>query len=627
MGAQESYPEQNDLLLPEDHFKPMFQYFPKISYGFSGGTFEVTDIFKSITVKFDNPDALLKTTTIIGERPDQLSNRLYRNSQYYWSLFLVNGIKNPFREWAQSQESYVSQIESEYDGWVYQFANTSQFLPPVGSTGFGGSVLKHYEGTDLTGILPGDLLIYETGSGPFSIKCYGAGGVTSTSDCGSPQYGQAIVPDTFVQQPNIKQIVAGNNFTACLDSRGYIYAWGDINLTTLFNKSGTLYTSKVGGYTFIDASSRRIIAVNQNKTMECLSSDSAECVDFYLYSADTTPNVVKTAWTNNKVGGVAIKNDGTAVGYGFTAPASLYSVDCGYGYCVGVLPSTYGLTAFGTNAGNGNLNVPAVTGITMVSVGYTHALALSAAGTIYAWGNSTDDQLNVPSGTFSKIAAGRAHSSALDTNGNLQIWGNVIRYGVNGSSCPGVTFQKVTPLGMTGSFSNISSGYHHLVLQGSGTNKKYVGVVDTVDTLYKRIFVKTYQFPDTTSVLLNDPSGTIVSVWRYNESSQKYQQVKTIQHKLLSIDKYLDYTKYISLAGEIVDPSINNNWETVYLTGYQNTSNNESFVTPRKELLDIDLYNKTQIKQISLAGIKNLETAIKSVFSTNNTNEIKISDL
>lgn len=606
----------------------MFQYFPKINYGFSGGSVTVTDIFKSVNIKFDRPDAVLTTTALPGERPDQLSDRLYQTPQYYWSLLLTNGARNPFRDWMQTQQSYINQIESEYSGWVYQFGNTSQFLPAEGSTGFNGTALSRYEGTDLSDIESGDLIIYETGSGPFSIKCYGAGGVSGSSVCGSPQHGQSVVPPQFARQQNIVQIDAGDNFTTCLDVDGYIYAWGDIDLSLQFDRYGTLYKSRSKGYTWIDASAKRIIGVNSSSYMECFGG-FGECSDFNSYAADTTPNVKKTSWTSGKNGGVAILKDGSAVGYGYSPPASLDQVECGLGYCVGVLPTTFGLTAFGADAGNGNKNVPSgVTGITMIAVSYTHALAVTNTGSVYAWGNDSDSQVsNTPSGTFKRVAAGQLHSAAVDTNGNVQIWGNIVKYGTVGApTCPGVTLTKVSPGSVQGVFSDVVSGYNHVVLQGSGTNKKYIGVVDSVDSVYKRAFVKTYQFPDTTPVILNDPSGTVVSVWRWNGTAQKYQQVKVIQHQLLSIHKYLDSTKYISQSGQIVTitPS---NWQTLYISGYTNAANNSDFITLRKELMDIDLYNKTQIKQISLSGVKNLETAIQTLFTDNTTNEIKISDL
>lgn len=611
----------------------MLQYFPKIQYPFDGGTFEVTDIFRSIDVVFDRPDAVFTTQALPGERPDQLSNRLYNNPQFYWSLFLANGVRNPLREWAQTPESYNTQIELEYSGWEYQFANVSDFLPLAGSTGFTGSVLQGYTGTNVDGILPGDLLIYETGSGPLSIKCYGAGLVYSENACGSPHFGQSIIPDTFTQQQNIVQLSAGNHFTSCLDSRGYIYAWGkDVGFagdyipaineyTGPFNKFGNLYKSKVGGHSFINAAGDRLFAI-KDSMVKCYGTN---CDDYNNYYNNET-GITYTSWTNDMAGGVAIRSDGTVVMYaGLTGPSSLYTVDCGEGYCVGVLPSTYGLTAFGSNPGYGAFDVPGVTGITMISLTHYHAIALKDDGTIYGWGDNTDDQTTVPSGSFKKVAAGKHHSAAIDSQDKLVIWGKILKYG--DGNCPGQTEQKESPVGLSGAFSQLSSGYDHLVLQGTGVNKKYIGVVETVDTTNKRVFVKTYSFPDIKPVLFADPSGTLVTVWRYDSSKQRYNQIKFIQNQLLSIQKYLDSTKYINQAGTIVDTSNSNNWLNTYIPNYQNANNNETFITLRKELMDIDLYNKTQIKQLSKTGVINLENAIKELIENNVGNQIKISDL
>jgi len=611
----------------------MLQYFPKIQYPFDGGTFEVTDIFRSINLVFDREDAVFTTQSLPGERPDQLSNRIYNDPQFYWSLFLTNGVRNPLREWAQTPESYNEQIELEYSGWEYQFANVSDFLPMAGVTGFTGTVLEGYTGTNLDGIVPGDLVIYETGSGPLSIKCYGAGLVYSEDVCGSPHFGQSIVPDEFTQQKNIVQVSAGNHFTACLDSKGYIYAWGkDVGLagvyipatneyTGQFKKFGNLYKSKLGGYSFIDAAGDRLFAI-KNSALDCFGND---CDDYSAYYQNET-GITYTSWTNDISGGVAIKTDGTVIMYGgLTGPNSLYKVDCGEGYCIGIVPTTYGLTAFGSNPATGVFTVPGITGVTAVSVTHYHAVALKDNGTVYAWGENGDGQTDVPTGSYTKIAAGKHHSAAIDDENKLVIWGKILKYGDAG--CAGQNEEKVTPVGLSGAFSQISSGYDHLVLQGTGTTKKYIGVVESVDTVYKRIFVKTYSFPDTIPVLLEDPAGTIVTVWRYNTPKNNYEQVKSIQNQLLSIQKYLDSTKYISQTGTVVDVGTPNNWLNTYIPNYQDYETNEAFVTLRKELLDIDLYNKTQIKQLSKTGVINLENAIKELIENNIDNQIKISDL
>ena len=103
--------------------------------------------------------------------------------------------------------------------------------------------------------------------------------------------------------------------------------------------------------------------------------------------------------------------------------------------------------------------------------------------------------------------------------------------------------------------------------------------------------------------------------------------IRTIQNQLLGIQKYLDSTKYIQQAGQILNIGSDNNWQNTYITGYQQANDNDEFVTLRKELLDIDLYNKTQIKQLSQTGVNNLQTAVANLLKSNTDNKIKISEL
>lgn len=604
----------------------MFEYFPKIKYPFEGGTFEVTNIFKNVELILDDEEKYTTTPLIIGERPDQVSNRLYDDSSLFWSVFLINGIKNPLRQWAQTEESYIKQIEKEYSGQVYQFANVSAFLPAAGATGFTGDVLKSYEGTDLSSILVGDLVVYETGTGPFSIKCYGAGGVTADTLCGSPNYNQSVVPDTFDTQASVIQVSAGKYFSSCLDSLGRIYVWGKITLPGTFTTRGSLRISQLSGYKYIDATGDRLIAIKSDNSLECYG----DCTDFTAsYSGQT--DIVKTSWTSNKTGGVAIQTNGTVLGFGLSGgyPSNLYDVNCNNGTCVGIVPSTFGLTAFNQDYGYGLFTgLPSgVTGITLISVGYNHALALKDDGTVSAWGNNDDGQTDVPSGTYKIVSAGRNYSTGINSEDELVVWGKLIKYGDVGG-CSGVTLTSVDPVDIDGEFSLLSSNDYHTVLKQTGTNKRYIGVVDLIDYTTKRIFVKTYQFPDDKQVLLSDPSTTVVSIWRYDSSSDRYTQIKTLQNQLLSIQKYLDSTKYVKQSGEILNLSDTNIWKNTYIAGYQTAETNSEFITFRKELMDIDLLNKTQIKALDRAEVFKLRQAIDELFSSNSTtNEIRLSDI
>lgn len=606
----------------------MFQYFPKTYYQFGGLSLEVTDIFRQVDVIFDKPDALTTSVLLPGERPDQVATRLYGSPDLYWSLFLTNNVKNPFTDWTQTQDSYIKNIENKYSGWEYQFANTSVFNPEPGSTGFTGINLSVYDGVNLDGILPGDLIVYETGSGPYSIKGYGVGGVTCTDDCGSPHYGQSLVPDGFDTQKDVVQVAAGDYFNASLDSNGYIYVWGqNFNPGNAFNRIGSLYKSRSGAYSFIEASGARLIAINYQGSLECFGA----CTDFNQFYTGTS-GLIKTRWTAGLSGGIGILSNFSVVSYGITAPSQLYDADCGSKYCLGIMDgsygtNSYGITSFGVSPGfNLFTTIPGVTGITLISARSNHAVALRTDGTAFSWGSNTQGQTDVPSKTFINISAGSEHSAGIDTNNQLVVWGQFLTYGEN--SCPGQTQTKIIPPGLSGDFGLIASGLHHIILKGSGTNKKYIGVVDSVDHIFKRVFVNTTQFPDSSAVFLDDPAGTVVSVWRYDTPRDVYTQVKTIQNQLISIQKYLDSTKYIEQAGNIIDCSVASNWENIYIPNYKNASDNEQFITPRKQLMDYDLINKTKINQFNLTQINKVQTAIQQLLAPDSTtNEIRVSDI
>lgn len=601
----------------------MFEYFPKIDYNFGGITQTVVNIFKSINLEIDDPATILSTTISSLDKPDKIANDLYNRSDFLWSLFLCNKIKNPLSEWTQTQSSYTDRIETEYDGWSYQFANTSNYIP--GTTFyFNSNKTDSYLGVDLSGICSGDLIIYETGSGPFSIKCLGAGGITSSEACGSPQFGQSLIPDNFDKQDDITQLSAGNNFTSCLDSFGRIYLWGDVpnttNVTNNFTKTDRLYASNNTGYLYVNSSGDNIIAIDNTSALVCFGG----CTAFTANYAGQT-GFVKTAWTTSGIsGGVGLKTNGSIINFGLSGPTgtTLTDVACGYNFCLGILENTRGITVWG-NSNYSIKTIPTTTGITGIAAGYGHALAITDSGEITGWGLSANSQIPSDTSGYSSISAGLKHSAALRTDGTLKVWGKITTYSGN-SGCSG-TAEIVDPTSLSGTFSKISSGNDHIVLKGSGTNIKYIGVVDNVDNLYKRIFVKLYSFYDNNPVLLEEPSGTIVSVWRIG-SNGRYTQIKTIQNQLLTIQKYLDSTLYMEQDGYILDPT-GDNWESLYLANHQTPQDNLIFVTLRKHLMDVDYVNKLKISYLDIDRLLLLKSKISTSLKSADHIDIKTSEL
>jgi hypothetical protein len=124
--------------------------------------------------------------------------------------------------------------------------------------------------------------------------------------------------------------------------------------------------------------------------------------------------------------------------------------------------------AWGCGSGNdgGQCSVPAgLAGVTAISAGGYHSLALKSDGTVVAWGCSAANnfgQCNVPSGLrgVKTIAAGYAHSLALKGDGSVVAWG--CGGGLDFGQCS-------VPIGLSGVGAISAGATHSLALKSDGT--------------------------------------------------------------------------------------------------------------------------------------------------------------
>ena len=122
------------------------------------------------------------------------------------------------------------------------------------------------------------------------------------------------------------------------------------------------------------------------------------------------------------------------------------------------------VAAWGLSGGgsDGHVPVPAdLSGVTAISAGSSHGLALKSNGTVVAFGGDLAGQSDVPAGLsgVTAVAAGSWHSLALKSDGTVVAWGGI---GVDQG-------QATVPLGLSGVTAIAGGYYHSLALKSDGT--------------------------------------------------------------------------------------------------------------------------------------------------------------
>jgi len=634
----------------------MFKYFPTLSYDFgaTGGIKTVTNLFKDVNIDVDSLEFIKTEQINPGERPEQLSYRLYNSFDYYWILMLLNNIKNPFN-WNKILGQQITNKDLDtFDARVLQFGNTSPFLPTKEESGityngvlqtlYSDSVIDSYDGVDLSGIQIGDTVIFETGLGPYGIKCIGAGiipessvaqGLNRTGEMDDyAHYGQSIVPLEFDFQKDSTQLTAGKDFTCVLDKYGQIHCWGREDTLVLFNcPACTDFTTITPNYIksvrtlykFIEASQQKLVAINSDSRLEFYGNYTTEPA---LYAAAGSTVGIKTSWyhvsDSGSPGGVILKSDKTLVDCGTLANTGITydDVSCGSQFCVGIISKNGRLIAWGENA-YGQLEVPSGTGFVEVSATHRHALARKSDGTVYAWGLTADGQTIVPDKKYKAIAAGKRHSAALTVNDELFCWGKIPRAGFTGANVAGITSSGYTLSNYTtyGSYDRIYSGDHHIVLRGlTGTYQKFIGKVEEIDDGFKRLICKYYGgVLSNTDLIIDDPTGTVVTILRNG------QEIKQIKNCLVGIQDIKNTTVEIQINYEII-PITKDIWKTVFINNFSNAENDSRFMTLNKKYRDYSYQLKQNMLYVNTVILQKIDSRISEDLQSGNVTSYKLSD-
>jgi hypothetical protein len=97
-----------------------FSYFPKVQYTspIDGSENTVVNIFKRIKVRdlstVVKSSIYYKYTIKDGERPEDIAQSYYGDTQYYWIILYANDIINVYAQWPKNHIEFENYIVSKY---------------------------------------------------------------------------------------------------------------------------------------------------------------------------------------------------------------------------------------------------------------------------------------------------------------------------------------------------------------------------------------------------------------------------------------------------------------------------------------------------------------------------------
>jgi len=304
-----------------------------------------------------------------------------------------------------------------------------------------GSIIDRMTPVKLTGIFTGRITAIAAGNDhSIALDASGEMWVWGHNNFGQLGNGSAIdstvpIPLTGLAPPGVKAISAGIGHSLALDARGQVWSWGLNNRGQLGRTALPTdfpvqinYPSPPQRFIEIAAGSEHSLAIEDNGTLWAWGADSAG----------------------------QLGNGATAIDQ---------------------------VTPIQVNQANG------FTRAVRIAAGAFHSMALTAGGTVYAWGANSEGQIGdgatlpgaqqndpflvsnisgLPGATA--IAAGFQHSAALRSDGKLLTWGSNIGGQIGNGGTASVSAPIAVPtVGLRGVIATAGSWKQSYNLRGDGT--------------------------------------------------------------------------------------------------------------------------------------------------------------
>ncbi|MBF0487186.1 MAG: hypothetical protein HQK98_03410 [Nitrospirae bacterium] len=290
----------------------------------------------------------------------------------------------------------------------------------------------------------------------------------------STSYSALPVPVSGVS--SVTAIAGGLSHTLSLTSAGNVWAWGSGGYGELGNRSVNNSSSPVEVYAGSSGNSK----LNGVTAISAGNEFSVALKSGNVYS-----------WGYNNYGQLG-NSSTTSYSYPVqaTGVSGVTAISAG-AYHTLALDSSGNVWAWGRN-NNGQLGdgtttdrhvptkITTLTSVIAIAAGGYHSVALKSDGTVWAWGSGGYGQLgdglatasNVPiqvfagSTAFSSIAAGESYTAAIKADGSVWTWG----YNNHGQLGNGTTSNSLTPVLVRALTESIASGEQHsVVLRSDGT--------------------------------------------------------------------------------------------------------------------------------------------------------------